>query len=136
MPSLAPMVAFDPNVDPSTISLCWKGCLHRFNRFAVAANITNTNRKRAMLLYQASPAVDKIFRTLENSGEDDDYDTAVTRLTDYFEPQQNVLNTTYIFRQCTQSPQESLAEYHVRLRTLAEKCDFGDRVDFEIKLLF
>eukprot|EP00794_Sanderia_malayensis_P016635 gene16635-18325_t len=39
-----------------------------------------------------------------------------------------------MFRQCTQASQESLAEYHVRLRTLAEKCDFGDRVDFEIKL--
>ena len=45
-----------------------------------------------------------------------------------------MLHATYMFRQGTQSPQESLAEYHVRLRTLAEKCDFGDRVDFEIKL--
>ena len=88
----------------------------------------------AMLLYQAGPAVDKIFQTLENTGPEDDYDTAVTRLTDYFEPQKNVLHATYMFRQCKQSSQESLAEYHVRLRTLAEKCDFGGRVDFEIKL--
>ena len=134
MSSLAPMVAFDPNVDPSTISLRWKEWLNRFNRFLVAANINNTSRKRAMLLYQAGPAVDKIFQTLENTGEEDDYDTAVTRLTDYFKPQKKVLHATYMFRQCTQSSQESLAEYHVRLRTLAEKCDFGDRVDFEIKL--
>ena len=134
MSSLAPMVAFDPNVDPSTISLRWKEWLNRFNRFLVAANINNTSRKRAMLLYQAGPAVDKIFQTLENTGEEDDYDTAVARLSDYFEPQKNVLHATYMFRQCTQASQESLAEYHVRLRTLAEKCDFGDRVDFEIKL--
>ena len=134
MSSLAPMVAFDPNVDPATISLRWKEWLNRFNRFLVAANINNTRRKRAMLPYQAGPAVDKIFQTLENTGPEDDYDTAVTRLTDYFEPQKNVLHATYMFRQCKQSSQESLAEYHVRLRTLAEKCDFGGRVDFEIKL--
>ena len=96
MSSLAPMVAFDPNVDPSTISLHWKEWLNRFNRFLVAANINNTSRKRAMLLYQAGSAVDKIFQTLENTGEEEDYDSAVTRLTDYFEPQKNVTCHVYV----------------------------------------
>ena len=69
-----------------------------------------------MLLYQAGPV------------------DAVAKLTDYFEPQKNVLHATYMFRQCKQASPESLAEYHVRLRTLAEKCEFKDLVDFEIKL--
>ena len=102
MSYLAPMVAFDPSVDPSTISLRWKEFLNRFNRFVVAANITNTSQKRAILLYQAGPAVDKIFQTLENTGEDDDFDTAVTRLQDYIEPQVNVLHATHMLGQCTQ----------------------------------
>ncbi len=80
MSSLAPMVAFDPNVDPATINVRWKDWLNRFNRFLVAAKINNMSRKRAMLLHQAGPAVDKIFQTLEDIGNEDDYDTAVAKL--------------------------------------------------------
>ena len=87
-----------------------------------------------MLLYQAGPQVVKIFKTLSNTGEDKDYKVALENLNEYFEPQKNILHETYLFCQARQEKNETLAQFHVRLRSPAERCEFGDCTDFEIKL--
>ena len=58
----------------------------------IGMNITIPKRKRALLPHYAGPDVDEIFDTLPNTGEDNDYDTAVAKLHEYFSPQ---VNTTY-----------------------------------------
>ena len=47
-------------------------------------NITIHKRKRALWLHFAGPEVKKIFDTLPDNGDDNDYDTAVERLKAYF----------------------------------------------------
>ena len=99
----------------------------------MATNITANARKRALLLYQAGLEVYDIFKTIPNIGADDAYDTAVQKLTEYFEPDKNRIYQTYVFRQTIQGSTETLDAYHTKLRGLAKFCDFHD-AEFEIKM--
>ncbi len=84
-----------------------------------ASVITDSQRKRALLLYQAGQRVREIFRQIPDTGNDDDYDVAKTKLKEYFEPQQNRRYAVYRFRQAHQEAHETLDQFHTRLRTLS-----------------
>ena len=103
--------------------------------FVVANAITDDTRKRALLLYQAGPRVREIFRQLPNTGEAKDYKKAVEKLTEYFEPQKNKLYEVYKFRQAAQQSNETIDQFHTRLRSLAQICEFTtNEMDFQIML--
>ena len=130
--NIQPMPAFEPRSDPTSTSARWTRWLERFNTYLLAADIKDDARKRALLLYQAGPEVYEIFKTLQED-EDKDYKSAVKALTEYFEPEKNVIYQTYVFRQATQGKDETIDEFHTRLRGLAKHCDFANP-DFEIKM--
>ncbi len=50
----------------------------------------------------------------------------------YFEAQRNRRYEVYTFRQAKQEQGETLDQFHTRLRTLAQTCEFSD-VNFEIE---
>lgn len=85
-------------------------------------------------MYQAGPKVHEIFKTLPDIGDEKDYDSAVKVLTTYFEPDKNKIYQTYTFRQAKQQDNETIDEFHTRLRRLTKHCNFPD-VDFEIIML-
>ena len=131
---LAPLPSFDPHSDQSNLAARWKTWIKRFHTFIKAANISNKTQQRALLLYQAGPEVQDIFETLANTGRDDDLDAAIKSLTEYFAPAQNTDFEIFRFRQAKQQPQETLENFHTRLRKLAQTCLFStDSVDNEIK---
>ena len=111
----------------------WKTWLADFKTYLISSNITDKKGQRTLLLYQAGQRVREIFRQLPDTGEDDAFDTAVTKLTSYFEPQKNKLFEVYAFRKAVQGPNETLDQFHTRLRTLAESCEFHD-LEFEIQV--
>ena len=133
--SLQTVPEFNPNSREVGASLAtlWKKWLADFEILITAAGITDDTRKRALLLYQAGSRVREIFGQLENTGENNAYDTAKAKLTEYFEPQKNRRYDVYCFRQANQEPQETLDQYHTRLRTLAVPCEFGDNLTFELE---
>ena len=114
-------VHLDGNVGPR-----WKKWLARFENLIVGMGIGDAKRKRALLLHYSGPEVDEIFDTLENTGEDKDYQTGVEKLTAHFNPQVNTTYEVYNFRKAQQSEGESLDSFHTRLRTLAKTCEFAD----------
>ncbi|XP_068670524.1 uncharacterized protein [Montipora foliosa] len=128
LPNFSPFkVHLDGNAGPR-----WKKWLVRFEILTIAIGITDDKQKRALLLHYGGPDVDEIFETLQDVGEDKDYNKAVEKLTAYFSPQ---VNTTYNgnnFRQAKQKDGETLDSFHTRLRSLANTCDFADP-DKEIK---
>lgn len=83
----------------------------------------------ALLLYQASSRAREIFKQIPDTGTEVDYDVAKAKLHDYFEPQKN---RWYRFCQATQERQETLDQFHTRLRALAKTCECHD-TDFEIE---
>ena len=78
-----------------------------------------------------TPEVSEIFKTLDDTGKAKDFDKAVDALTEYFEPVKNRIYQTYLFRQDTQGQEETIDQFHTRLRRLVEHCEFYD-TDFEI----
>ena len=94
--------------------------------------IEDAKQKRALLLHYSGPEVNKIFDTLEDTGEDKDYKKAVKKLTAHFNPQVNTTYEVYNFRKAQQNEGESFDSFHTRLGTLAKTCEFAD-ADKEIK---
>ena len=128
------MPPFDPDADVgASVAPKWKLWVSDFKTFLVANDIKDPKRKRALLLFLAGPRVRDIFRQSPNTGADDDFDTALTCLNTYFEPLKNRVYEVYKFRQATQAPQETIDQFHTRLRGLGETCEFHD-LDFEIML--
>ena len=131
--SLQPVPEFNPDAEVgASLSTCWKKWLADFEMYILASGITNTTRKRALLLYQAGSRVREIFAQLSDTGNADAYDTAKQKLTAYFEPQKNRRYDVYVFRNTYQEQHETLDQYTTRLRTLAQPCEFADQ-DFELE---
>ena len=128
--TLPPFPSFDVHAD-SNAGPRWKKWLIRFERLMVGLGISNTTRKRALLLHYAGTEVDEIFDTLSETGTDSDYNKAVEKLNEYFSPQTNVAYEVYNFRQAKQREGESLDTYHTRLRQLTKTYEFTN-VDKEI----
>ena len=103
-----------------------------FELYMIASGITDGKRKRALLLYQAGPRVREILKQIPDTGTEVDYDVEKAKLHDYSEPQKNRRYEVYRFRQATQERQETLDQFHARLRILAQTCKFHD-TDFEIE---
>ena len=128
------MPPFNPDTDiGASIAPKWKLSVCDFKAFLVANDITDTKHQRAMLLFLAGPGVRDIFRQLPDTGEDADFDTALAKLNEYFEPQKNRVYEVYKFHQAKQQPYENIDKFHTRLRSLGETCEFHD-LDFEIML--
>ena len=129
---IQPMPPFDPDNEIGTnLAPKWKIWIEDFQMYLVATGITDKKRQRALLLYQAGARVREIFRQLPDTG--DDLETAVAKLNEYFEPQKHRLYEVYKFRQAAQENNESIDQYHTRLRSLAERCQF-ENMDFDITL--
>ena len=125
-----PLPSFDPVSEPSSIAQRWKTWKRRFETYIVALNITDDKQKRALLLYQAGQATQEIFDTIPETGYD--YNTAMTKLDNYFSPKKNVDYEIFQFRQATWNVGETVDQFATRLRKLAASCEFGD-LDKELK---
>jgi hypothetical protein len=123
---------FDPHSEPSSLASQWKEWLQRFKRCIVAFDIKDKARKQALLLYLAGPKVETIFATLSDTGEENDFDKAIEKLTEYFAPKKNILYERHIFREVGQRSDETIDQFCTRLRHRASTCEF-DNVEDEIK---
>ena len=86
----------------------WKKWLGRFGRLTIGITISDEKQKRALLLHNGGPEVDEIFDTLQDDGEDKDYEKAVEKLTTHFSPRVNVMYEVYTLRQAKQKDGETL----------------------------
>ena len=126
--SLQPVPPFDVDAEIGlSLASRWKLWLRDFDTFLLASGITDKKRQRALLLYQAGPQVREIFAQLSDVGGETDFALAKEKLTQYFEPQKNRRYEVYRFRE-----QESLDNFHTRLRNMAKVCEFHDE-NFEIE---
>eukprot|EP00112_Aurelia_sp_Birch-Aquarium-sp1_P015232 Seg336.2 transcript_id=Seg336.2/GoldUCD/mRNA.D3Y31 product="hypothetical protein" protein_id=Seg336.2/GoldUCD/D3Y31 len=131
--SIQPMPVFHPEAEVgASLATRWKNWIADFNMFITASGITDPKRKRALLLYQAGPRIREIFKQIPDTGNEDDYNLAKEKLREHFEPQKNCSYEVYRYRKSTQESQETLDQFHTRLRSVAETCEFTD-LEFEIE---
>ena len=124
---------FDPDMDPTSVGSRFRKYVERFKVYALAMNIKDKARKRALFLHCAGQKVQDIFDTFEDTSED--FKTAAEKLMGYFEPRKHHLFNIYQFWQLTQEKEESYDDFATRLKLAAGPCDFPtDWRDVEIQL--
>ena len=117
---------FEVHANEANLSPRWTKWLERFERFMCVADVKDDTRKRAALLHYAGPEVDEIFSTLPDTGETKEYAKATAALDKYFKPKCNIAFETYKFHTAEQDSSETIDQFHVRLRKLAQTCEFHD----------
>ena len=100
----------------------------------VAMDISSEKRKRALLLHLSGTEVYGIFEPFTDAqkGPEDDFDQAVQSLSGYFLPKKNIEFQIHEFRLASQRQDETLDNFHTRLRHLPTTYEFTDP-DREIK---
>ena len=78
--SLPPFPPFNVEDDPTATGQRWTKWKKRFENFLLAMNIEDETRKRALLLHYIGPSAFDIFETLNDTGDEKDYKTAMDRL--------------------------------------------------------
>ena len=123
---LHPLPPFDPLSEPNSIAQRWSTWKKRFETYLAALGIKDNAQKRALLLYQAGESTQEIFETLANTGDTNDYTTALTKLDAYFSPKKNLDFEIFKFRTTVQTAGQTLDQYATCLRKLAATCDFPE----------
>ena len=113
--------------ETSTISQRWRKWVKSFEYYIAASGITEKKQQRAILLHLAGPEVQDIFETLEDTG--NDLDTAITKLTAYFEPRKNIPFERHNFRQTKQLQGETIEQFAIRLKHQVKFCEYSSPDD-------
>eukprot|EP00112_Aurelia_sp_Birch-Aquarium-sp1_P017759 Seg4154.4 transcript_id=Seg4154.4/GoldUCD/mRNA.D3Y31 product="hypothetical protein" protein_id=Seg4154.4/GoldUCD/D3Y31 len=129
--SIQPMPVFHPEAEVgASLATRWKNWIADFDMFITASGITDPKRKRALLLYQAGPGSGKSSNKFQIQETKIIIIWQKEKLREHFEPRKNRRYAVYRFRKATQESQETLDQFHTRLRSLAETCEFTN-IEFE-----
>ncbi|XP_053385838.1 uncharacterized protein LOC123539936 [Mercenaria mercenaria] len=120
---------FNMTGDPSSLPSKWERWLKSFQYFVVGSGVTDKSQKRALLLHLVGPGVQGIFETLDNTGNDNNFDAAADALNNYFKPKLNVSYERHKFNSEKQKQNETIQDFATRLKQLSISCDFNDTND-------
>ena len=129
MSNLHGLETFDTE-NTNNIDKRWQLYREEVDLFIQASGINSDTQKRAILLHSSGKRVREIFSTLQNKGTT--YDEACTALDAYFKPHKNIIYDRWLFRTAKQRSDETAAQFIVRLRTLADTCEYLNK-DEEVR---
>lgn len=127
----------------------WKKWLRGYEIYARANSMNEPEEKLNWMLHYAGSEVQTIFDTLPSTGGEEEqqsgpyssgyvfkrdvYANAIEKLNAFFEPKQNVSYERHIYRQIQQKKDERFDMFVIRLREQADRCNFGDELDGNIR---
>ena len=111
-------------VHENNAEIRWLKWISRLENLFIGLDIKDKKRQRSFLLHYAGEDVNEIFDTLTYTGEN--YATAKLKLKEYFAPMKHTEYEVYRFRQAKQSSDETIDNFHAKLRQLALNCEFAD----------
>ena len=94
-----------------------------------AKGVENITQKCALLLHCGGPEVQDVTK----NGADDEFETAMNKLDNYFTPAVNVPYEQHLFRQMTQLEMETIDQYVMRLTQRAHSCEFGENLKQHVR---
>lgn len=140
---------FDYATHTDNVGVEWRKWLRSFEVMIRANRIQDDEWKFDLLLHYAGPSVQQLFETLpelpavEKRGPRlnveqyvpnmTHFEEAVAKLNAFFLPKENSTYERHLLRQMKQKSGESIDTFTIRLRTQAERCGFGDKMDLNIK---
>ena len=109
----------------------WTSYFERLGYYFTANNITDETKKKSILLSCSGAATYDLFKNLLQPTclNDKSYDELVKVLSDYFNPRPSTIVQRYKFNTCVRESGESVASYMAALKSLAEYCDYGPKLD-------
>lgn len=116
--------AFSISEDLSSIAARWKKWYSSFEYYIAATGVNKDDQKRALLLHVAGPEVQEVFSAFTATC--DNYKGTVEALKAQFFTKTNKRYERVLFRQINQEARQSSDNFVIRLRKLAESCDFHD----------
>lgn len=127
--------SFEILADRSRLPVEWQKWKRELERYFDACGISSQWEKRSQMLHLAGPDLQEIFDHLPGVEEvplvvrdPPYYDVAVRKLDEHFEPMRRRNYERHLFRQIEQKPDERFADFVLRLRIQAKRCEF-DRFD-------
>lgn len=116
----------------SQLPIAWQKWKRELQRYFDACGITSQLEKRAKMLHLAGSDIQEIFDHLPGVDEVSHvlvdppyYDVAIQRLDEHFEPMRNRNYERPLFRQIVQKVDERFADFVLRLRIQAKRCEFN-----------
>ncbi|GFN79083.1 Pol polyprotein [Plakobranchus ocellatus] len=103
----------------------WKKWFQKFENLITALDITDENRKKALLVHYGG---DEIFDLVDTfpAAKTSTYAALKTELESYFTPKVNTTFESFKLRKMNQLSSENVDQFHVRLRAQAALCSFAD----------
>ncbi|XP_062556917.1 uncharacterized protein K02A2.6-like [Armigeres subalbatus] len=135
MDSVRRIKPFEMVADRSKLPTEWQKWKRELERYFDATGVFTQWEKRSMLLHLAGPDIQEIFDHLP--GVDDIpqvlidppyYEVALKKLDEHFEPMRRKNYERHLFRQILQKSDERFADFVLRLRIQAKRCEF-DKYD-------
>lgn len=146
------LAQFEFKIDDSNCGTEWKDWLRQFELFVKAQGIEDNEKKKDWLLHFGGPKLQNVYFNLPDEPQGqiseekkgplinsyfpfqmDPYIEAVMKLNNFFEPKRNVSYERHVFRKMHQEPKERIDAFVMRLRTQADRCDFSDQINQNIK---
>lgn len=140
---------FDYTLYEENCGIEWKNWHRSFEWYLKAHRIENDDDKYVKLLHLAGRKVQELYATLPVPPSVkqvargplankivphlSDYEMAMAKLNEFFEPKKNSTYERHMFRVLKQEKEEKVGMFAMRLRLQAEKCDFGDTIEDNIK---
>jgi hypothetical protein len=120
---------FDCGITEENLGVKWAAWVRHVELYFSAAKVTDEAQKLSTMLFLAGQEVVKLSDTLSDVEVDattynTEYKKVKQRLTVHFSPSKNVTRERFNFYQARQEHNETISQYVVRLKILAEFCEF------------
>ena len=110
------------------ISTNWKTFREAYHDYLIATGLDQKDKKIQIATLKSLMGTEykKILKRLQLSAEDmKDPKIILDKLQDHFVPERNILYERYIFHNTEQQAHETIDQFVIKLRQLAEPCKFG-----------
>ena len=121
MATLGKLTEYDPEQEE------WGSYVERLEFFFTANDITDAEKKKAILLSSSGSKTYKLFRGLTAPAKPGDMTFAelVKLMKNHLSPKPNPIAERFRFNTRDRQPEESVANYVMELRCLTEHCEYG-----------
>ena len=110
----------------------WNYFKDSWNNYAIATEL-NKKSKPVQVSTFLSIIGKECYEVYENLpltvDERKDSDSIISKLTEYFEPQRNIIYERYLFNSATQRSENKIDQFVSELRKLASTCEYGTLSD-------
>ena len=128
------ILPFDCKGAITSVAPRWKKWKRSFEYYISAKGITQSARKKGLLLHRAGTEVQELFETIQDPGppadaaEDnaDEYQKALRTLDAHFSAQLNEPHGSHVFRNLKKEEGETVDQLLTRLRRQAENCNWDN----------